>query len=460
MLDLDQTKVEAFASDFRGRVVLPSDSDYDEVRAVWNGMIDRHPAMIVRCFGTADVITAVNFAREQELQVSVRGGGHNVAGSAVCDNGIVIDLSQMKSIRVNPTAKRVDVAAGATLSDLDHETQAFGLATVSGADSRTGIGGLTLGGGLGHLARSFGITADNLMSADVVTAAGKLVHASEDENSDLLWALRGGGGNFGIVTSFEFQLHEVGPDVLTAQIFHPFEDGKEVFKFYREFLANAPDNLGLAPIITRVPPVAPFPEESHGKKTIAFVGCYTGDIEEGRKLYAPFENFGKPILKAVLPMPYKVLQQSFDAGTPDGERYYYKSQYLSKLSDAAIDTILHYSDELPGEYTMIGFEAMGGAINKVDSKATAYPHRNAAFNLGIWSGWNNPADDTEIIAWTRKFHEAMQPFSTGGVYSNYMSDDEEDRIKEAYGVNFDRLKEVKMKYDPDNFFRKNQNIKP
>jgi len=460
MLAVEQAKVEAFVNDFRGRVVFPNDSDYDEVRAVWNGMIDKRPAMIAQCMGTADVISSVNFAQEHGLPVSARGGGHNVAGNALCDDGIVIDFSKMKLVRVDPTAKRAYVSAGATLADLDHETQAFGLAAVGGVDSRTGVAGLTLGGGTGYLSRAYGISADNLMSADVVTAGGNLVHASEEENPDLLWALRGGGGNFGVLTSFEFKLHEVGPEVMTAQIFHPIEKGKEVLQFHRDFLKNAPDKLSVYALVVHVPPVAPFPEEFHGKSAIALVACYAGDMTEGKKLLEPLENFGDPILKAVMPMPYKVLQQSFDAGTPDGQRYYYKSQYLTELSDSAIDTILNYTKDLPGPFTIIGVEPMGGAINQVDKSATAFPHRNAAFNLGIWSGWSDSVEDTEMINWSREFHTAMEPFSTGGVYSNYMSDDEESRVKEAYGGNFDRLTKVKTKYDPDNFFRRNQNIKP
>ncbi|WP_226584159.1 FAD-binding oxidoreductase [Halobacillus litoralis] len=456
---LDQSKLESYANRMRGHLVLPEDSNYDEVRSIWNGVIDRKPTLIAQCKGTADVISSVNFAREEGLEVSVRGGGHGVAGKSIC-SGLVIDLSHMNAVRVDSESKRVRVEGGAKLADMDHETQAFGLATTSGMVSVTGVAGLTLGGGIGYLGRSYGLGCDNLMGADVVTADGKVIQASETENSDLLWALRGGGGNFGIVTSFEFKLHEVGPEVMTAQLFYPIEQGKETLQMYRKVMDEAPDQLTINAMIIKTPPAAPFPEKYHGKPALALVGCYTGGIETGRRLMEPLDNFGQPMLKMVQPMPYKLLQSSFDAANPDGGRYYWKSQYLKSIPDDALDTLLDNSVEAPGPFTAIFLEPMGGAINRIGKTETAYPHRDASYNLGICAGWMEQGDDETCIRWTREIHNKMTPYSTGGVYSNYLSHDEEERIKAAFGENFNRLKEIKSKYDPHNFFSKNMNIKP
>lgn len=457
---LENATVEQLAGCLRGRVVTPGDADYDEARKVWNGMIDRKPSMIAQCSGTADVITCVNFAREHDLPVSVKGGGHGVAGKSICDDGLMIDLSRMNAVLVDSELKTAQVQGGATIGDMDHETQAFGLATTGGTDSRTGVAGLTLGGGIGHVARSFGLAADNLLAADVVTADGALVHTSETENPDLLWALRGGGGNFGVVTNFEFQLHVLGPEVLSAQIFHPFEDAGEVFRFYRDFMANAPDEVACYLVGLRVPPAQPFPEESHGKITILLLASYSGDIEEGKRFLKPVEEFGNPILKVFMPMPYTVLQSSLDAGLPDGARYYWKSHYLQGLSDAAIDTIVDRSEALPGEFSAVGIEPHGGAIDRVDAEAAAYPHRHVAFNLLIAVGWGDPDSDDEIISWAGGFHDAMAPYSTGGMYVNYLADGpSDDRSRAAYGPNYERLRQIKTKYDPDNLFNAHHGIK-
>jgi FAD/FMN-containing dehydrogenase len=445
--------IERFADSLRGRLVLPGDTHYDEARAVWNGMIDRRPAMIARCKSAADVMAAVDFAREQDIQLSVKAGGHNVAGKAICDDGLVIDLSAMNSVRVDPNTQTARVGPGATWADFDREAQAFGLATTGGVDSRTGVAGLTLGGGIGYLARKYGLAIDNLLAVDVVTADGELRPASQEENPDLFWALRGGGGNVGVVTSFEFQLHEVGPEVLTAQIFYSFEDAEAVLRFYREFTAEAPDELACYAMVVHVPPVAPFPEAAHGQIAVALVACYAGSIADGEAVLAPLKGFGEPLLKAVTPMPYATLQQSFDAGAPDGGRYYYKSQILDELSDQAIKTIVDQVEPLPGPFTMAGIEPMGGAINQVEATATAYPHRDAAYNFAVWAGWSDPKDDEEIIDWTRGFHQAMAPHATGGAYANYLAADDADRMKEAYGQNYRRLVEIKRAWDPDNVFQ-------
>ena len=461
----DKQTIEQFADTIRGPVFEPGDPGYEEARSVWNGMIDRHPALVARCTGAADVISAVNFARENTLPLSVKAGGHSYAGHAICEDGLVIDLTRMNGVHVDPERKRARVQPGATWGDFDHEAQAFGLATTGGVDSRTGVAGLTLGGGVGYLARKHGLAVDNLVAADIVTASGQLLHASEDENPDLFWALRGGGGNFGVVTSFEFQLHDLGPEVLVAQLFYPYADARDVLRFYRDFMTEAPDEVACYAFIIGVPPVAPFPEEYHGKPAPALLGCYTGPVEAGEAAMAPLASFGDPMFRLIQPMPYTALQQSGDALYPDGARYYAKSHYLAELSDEAIDVLVSHSETLPGSFTAPFLEPMGGAANRVDPTATAFPHRHAPFNFAISTGWTDPADDEELIAWTRQFYEAMAPFSTGGVYANYLDPrydekDLEQRVHSAYGKNYERLKRVKAKYDPDNLFHINQNVEP
>ncbi len=457
---LDDGSIQALRDEVRGSVLLPNDVGYADARAIWNGMIEKKPGLIVQCTGAADVIASVNFARERDLPLSIKGGGHNAAGKALCDDGLMIDCSPMRSVRVDLESRTVRVGSGARLGDLDHETQAFGLATPAGADSRTGVAGLTLGGGIGWLARSHGLTCDNLRSVDLVTAAGELVHASEDLHPDLFWALRGGGGNFGVVTSFEFQLHEVGPEVLTAQAYHRFEDAGDLLEFYREYMADAPDEVGCYAFILRVPPVEPFPEEHHGKTAAALVACYSGGIEEGRRELEPIHAYGDPILAFADAMPYTALQQAFNAGVPDGERYYGKSAFIEELSDEVIDVVLSHADPLLGPMSVFFFESMGGAVNRVPSDATAFPHRNAAFNLSVTAGWSDPAKDEEIIEWTRSFHDDLAPHSTGGVYANYLDQDDDGRVGAAFMDNHKRLVEVKTRWDPDNLFSVNQNVRP
>jgi FAD/FMN-containing dehydrogenase len=451
---------DSFAESLEGPLVRPGDEDYDQVRSVWNGMIDRRPAMIARCETVEDVINSVRFAKERGLPLSVRCGGHGVAGSAVCEGGLMIDLSPMNSVSVDTGRRIAVVQGGAKLGDLDKSTQAHGLATTAGIDPGTGVGGLTLGGGLGFLARKLGLTIDNLASAEVVLADGTLVTASAHENADLFWAIRGGGGNFGIVTAFEFKLHKVGPELMTAQIFYPFEAAREVLRFYREFMAEAPDELGCYALLVPVPASEPFPEHLHGKTALALAASHAGDPDEGRALLDRLAGIAEPILAAVGPMAYVELQSSFKDAAPDGGRYYWKSQYLDELTDELIDLVLERARALPGCYSNTFFEPMGGAINRVDEDATAFPHRNARFTIGISSGWTDPQEDEEAIAWTRDFHDAVAPHSTGGVYANYMDFDEDERVGSAYGANFDRLRQLKAKYDPDNLFRMNQNIRP
>jgi FAD/FMN-containing dehydrogenase len=457
---LDVTTTEALAGQLRGNLLTPDTPGYDGARALFNGMIDRKPAMIAQCTGTADVITCVNFALENGLPLSVKGGGHGVAGKALCDDGLVIDLTLMNGVLVDPELKTAQVQAGVQLGDLDHETQKFGLAVPAGVDSRTGVAGLTLGGGNGHLARRFGLTIDNLQSVDIVTADGELLHANESQHQDLFWALRGGGGNFGAVTSFEFRLHDVGPEILTAQIFHHFDDARDVIRFYRDFMASAPKDLGCICLVLRVPPMPPFPEEHHDKMAVALIANDSrNEATEENTPLQELASFGNPILSAVMPTQYTALQSQFDAGFPNGARYYWKSHYFQSLPDEAIDTILENAATLPGEYSNYGLETMGGAINAADPSATAFPHRNASFGLGIFANWAEKSQDDEAIAWARQFHEAMEPFSTGGAYVNYLAVDARDEAQQAYGGNFERLREIKQRYDPQGLFDAHQRIK-
>ncbi|HSI97367.1 MAG TPA: FAD-dependent oxidoreductase [Gaiellaceae bacterium] len=381
------TAVERFAGVLRGQLIRPADPGYDSARALWNGMIDRRPALIARCAGTADVIACVDFARSQDLPISVRGGGHGFAGKAACDDGLMIDLSQMRDVHVDPKASVARVGGGATWGTVDHETQAFGLAVTGGVDSRTGVGGLTLGGGVGYLVRALGLTIDNLLSAEVVLADGSTVTASAYEHPDLYWALRGGGGGLGVVTSFAYRLHEVGPEVMTAQLFHALEDAAGALAFCRDFMDAAPDAVNCYPLFVNVPPVDPFPEEQRGRTALALVACHAGSLEDGERDLAPLAGFGAPFFAAVAPMPYATLQQSFDAAAPDGGRYYGKARYLEELPDAAIDALVTRVDPLPGPYSNVFLEFLGGAVARVEPSATAFPHRHVPFGIGIGAGW-------------------------------------------------------------------------
>lgn len=436
----------------RGAALGPGQKGYEEARSLWNGMVDHRPAVVARCRGPADVMAAVSFAAENELPVGIRGGGHSFSGQTVPEDGLLIDATLMGQVRVDPDAERAWVGPGATWGDFDHEAQAFGLATTGGVDSRTGVAGLTLGGGVGWLARSFGLACDNVRSVDIVTAEGELVRASEDENADLFWGVRGGGHQLGVVTSFEFELHELGPEILVAQLFHPMDSAAEGLRVYRDFMAQAPDEVGCYALLVRVPPVAPFPETHHGKTALAIVGCHSGSVEEGREAFRDLTEFGDPILRAVQPMPYTALQQAFNAGYPDGERYYGKSCYLDGISDEAIEELVEKVDPLGGSFTGIYFEAMGGAVSRPDADAMAFPHRDAPYSFGLTVGWSDPADDEEMMGWGRDLYEAMAPYGTGAVYVNYLDHDEDDRVPNAYGDNYQRLKELKRQWDPDGLF--------
>ena len=456
------TADEGLRSIVLGPVIGPGDEDYDAARRIWNGAIDRRPALIARCTGVADVVAAVRFARERDLQVAVRSGGHGVGGHAVCDDGLVIDLSLMKGIRVDPAARTARAEAGVLWGELDRETQHFGLATVGGIVTHTGIAGLTLGGGIGWLMRKHGATVDNLLSADVVTAQGEIVTASEEENRDLFWAIRGGGGNFGIVTSFEYRLHPVGPIVLGGPVFHRLEDAPEVLRFYRELIAAAPDELTTIFDLSVAPPLPFLPEEVHYKPIVMVGVCYAGSPEEGAEVVRPLKQFGRPIVDLLEPKPYTALQSMFDPLVPHGWHRYWKSVELPPLSDAAIDTLVEHSaaPTSPKSYTIV-FQ-LGGALASVGENETAFSQRDAVHNVNINAVWTEEDPDAERhVAWARDYFEAMQPHAGGRVYVNFLGEEGGNRVRQAYGTrNYERLVELKRAYDPTNFFRLNQNIQP
>ena len=457
---LENPTVQAFRDRIHGDVLRPDDEGYDDARTVWNAMIDREPAVIARCRGTADVIEAVTFARDHELRLAVKGGGHNVAGNAVCDDGLVIDLSPMNAVRIDPERKTARVQGGATWGDFDHEAQAFGLATTGGIVSTTGVAGVTLGGGLGYLARTYGLAHDNLRSMDVVTADGELVRASEDRHSELFWGMRGGAGNFGIATSFEFELHEVGPEVLAGRLVYPYEAAADVLRHYREFMLEAPDEVQCYAGFVQGSPAMGLPEELHGETLFSLIPFYSGDIEAGKDALRPLREFVEPIADTVQPTPYTAHQRSSDELYREGDRNYWKSHFFDELSDDAIDTIVDEVDPLPTPFTTVFFEWMGGAIARADSDATAFPHRDATVSFTVAPKWTDPADDEELIGWAREFFDATAPYATEDVYVNYLSGDEQQRTGAAYGDNYDRLVELKAEYDPENLFRMNQNIEP
>ncbi|AZH25156.1 FAD-binding oxidoreductase [Haloplanus aerogenes] len=455
----DDSAVESFDDSLRGELLQPGDAGYDEARTVWNAMIDEEPSLVARCTGAADVCIAVSFAQDRDLRLAVKGGGHNVAGNALCD-GLVIDLSPMDGVRVDPEARIARVGAGATWGDVDHETQAFGLATTGGIVTTTGVAGLTLGGGLGYLARKFGLAHDNLRSMDVVTAEGELVHASPEENPDLFWGMRGGGGNFGVATSFEFDLHEVGPEILNVRLLYPYEAIPETLQFYDEFMSNAPNGVGCYAAILQGSPEYGLPERFHGETLLAFRGLYAGDVADGKDAFRPLREFGDPIADLTKPVPYTVYQQQADDLYCEGHRNYWKSNFYDEISDGFVETVMDHTDPLPSPYSTVFFEWMGGAIAEADADATAFPHRDRSFAFTVAPKWTDPARDGEHIAWAKMFHEALEPYAADGVYVNYMDDDEDERIPDAYGDRYDRLVDLKREWDPDNLFRSNQNISP
>jgi FAD/FMN-containing dehydrogenase len=449
--------VEGLQAKLRGRLIRPGDADYDETRTIWNAMIDRRPALIARCAGTADVMAAVRFVREHNVLASVRGAGHNIAGTALCDGGLLIDLSAMRGVHVDPRARVARVGAGATLGDFDHEAQAFGLATPLGINSTTGVAGLTLGGGFGWLSRKYGLTIDNLRSADVVSADGELRRASPDDDADLFWAIRGGGGNFGVVTSFEFSLHPVGPEILSGLVVHPLAAGREVLAHYRECARDFSDDLAVWFVLRKAPPLPFLPAEAHGKEMVILAACYAGDVSKGEAELKRLRSFGKPIADVIGPRPYTEWQTTFDELLAPGARNYWKSHNFTGLSDELVAVLLEFAGNLPSRQTQIVMDRLGGAINRVPREATAYPHRDVEFVLNVHTRWESPSQDQTCVAWARKFFDATTPHATGSVYVNFIPEDEA-RVPNAYGANLERLKALKNKYDPQNLFRVNQNI--
>jgi len=459
---LDETTIEKFKASLGGELIQPNDEGYDDARKVWNAMIDKRPALISRCSGTADVITAVNFAREQGLLLSVRGGGHNIAGTALCDDGLTIDLSGMKGLHVDLKTCTVRAQPGCRLGDLDRETQVFGLVVPAGIVTDTGIAGLTLGGGFGWLTRRYGYTCDNLLSADVVTADGSFLTASKKENSDLFWGLRGGGGNFGIVTSFEYQAYPLGPQVTAGIVIHPMEKASEVVGFFRDFSAGAPEELCCL-LTLRLAPAVPFlPKEVHGKPIVGIAVCHSGSPEDGERAIRPLKEFGDPLGDIIAPKPFVVHQTLFDVAMAPGRHYYWKSEYLPEFSEAAGGVLMDHAAKITSPHSSILLFQLGGALARFGETDTPAGNRNAAYVLNVAASWEDSEQTDEQVTWARGCWSAMQQFSTGGVNVNFLTGEEgNQRVRAAYGAaNYERLVGLKNKYDPQNMFRLNQNIPP
>ncbi len=460
---LSSAAVEQFMASMRGDVIRPNDPGYDEARQVYNAMIDKRPALIARCTDAGDVITAIYFARDHGLLVAVRGGGHNGPGLGICDDGLVIDLSTMKGVRVDPVGRTARVAGGCTWADVDHATHAFGLATPSGIISTTGVGGLTLGGGLGHLTRKCGLAIDNLIEADVVLADGRFVTTSADEHPDLFWAIRGGGGNFGVVTSFVFRLHPIDT-VYAGPMFWSIDQATEIMRWYREFITQAPDEISGFFAFHTVPAGEPFPEHLHGQKICAIVWCYTGPLDGANEVFAPIRaKFGPPVLDWVGPIPHPALQGMFDGLYPPGQNWYWKADFVNELSDEAIAHHVEFGNTMPTPQSTMHLYPIDGAAGRVAPDATAWNYRDAKWGQVMVGVSPDPADNPAMIAWTRAYWGALHPHSAGGAYVNMMMDEQDegqDRVRASYGPNYDRLAAIKATYDPTNLFRVNQNIAP
>ena len=448
---LEESTVEEFKTSLHGRLILHGDDGYDEARTHWNAMIDKRPALIAQCSGVADVISSVNFARNNNILMSVRGGGHNFPGNSICNDGLMIDLSKMTGVRVDPVKKTARAQGGTKWAAFDHETQAFGLATPGGTDGDTGIAGLTLGGGIGWLSGKYGLTCDNLISADVVTADGRFLTASDTENPDLFWALRGGGGNFGIVTSFEYQLHPVGPTVLAGSVVYPYGKVREFLRFYSEFSGKMPDEMNIIASLMTLP---------EGSKACAVQLCYHGSIEEGERALRPIREFGPPLSDDIRPMPYTEAQELL--ATPHGQQNYLKSHLMSQANDDAIDTMIDHFERVTSPLSSIAFQQLGNTSNRVESGQTAFGHRDAWYEWMVTSVWMDPGESEIHVRWARECYQAMLPFSHGAYVNQVGTEAEEgaDSIMAAFGDNFQRLAAMKQKYDPTNLFSHNPNIRP
>lgn len=456
---LNQAAVDALKATFRGQLITPGDAGYDTARRVYNGMIDRRPRLIARCADTGDVIGALRFARDNTLLVAVRGGGHNGGGLGVCDDGLVIDLSPMRYTRVDPAARTVRVGGGSTWGDVDHATHAFGMATPSGIISTTGVGGLTLGGGVGHLTRKCGLSIDNLLGADVVLADGSFVTVGPEAHPDLFWAIRGGGGNFGIVTSFLFRLHPIST-VHAGPMLWDLDTAPEVMQWYREFLPEAPDDLNGFFAFLTVPPAPPFPEHLHMKKMCGVLWCYAGPADRFEESFRPVRRFKRPALELVGPMPQPTLQSLFDGLYPPGLQWYWRADFVKELSDKAIGQHAKYGATLPSMHSTMHLYPVDGAAHRVGKDETAWSYRDATWAEVMVGVDPDPANNDRIVRWTKEYWDALHPFSAGGAYVNFMMDEGEDRVKATYRDNYARLAAIKKKYDPTNVFRVNQNIKP
>jgi|SRR5579862_2266954 len=451
--------IAALKSSLRGELITPSDASYDAARKVNNGMIDKRPCLIARCSDVADVITAVNWGRDNKVQISVRGGGHNAAGLGLCDDALCIDLSPIKYVRVNPKKRTVVVGGGTLLGDVDHATHAFGLAVPAGIISTTGVGGLTLGGGIGHLTRYAGLTIDNLLAVDMVLADGSFVTASDKENADLFWAVRGGGGNFGIVTAFKFRAVPASTDYAGPTLW-PMEDATEVLKWYRNFIGKAPTTLNGFFAFLTVPPGPPFPEHLHNKKMCGVVWCYTGKLKDAEKVFKPIRAFKKPALDMAGPIPHPMLQSMFDALLPPGLLWYWKADFVKELTDEAVALNVQHGSQLPTMLSTMHLYPIDGAASKVKNSATPWCYRDAKWAQVIAGIDPSPANRDKISKWAKDYWTALHPFSAGGAYINFMMEEGDDRIRATYGKNYDRLAKIKKRYDPKNLFRVNQNIKP
>ncbi len=451
--------IEQLRSQISGTIIGPVDDGYEEARTVLNGMIDRHPAAVIRCTNTADVVAAVNFAREKGVDVAVRGGAHSVPGFGTCDGGVVIDLSGMRQVQVDAARRTARAQGGATWGDFNTATHEYGLATTGGIISTTGLGGLTLGGGIGYLARGYGLSLDNLVSAEVVTADGQIVTASADDHPDLFWALRGGSGNFGIVTMFEFRLHPV-KDIYGGPMLFELQYATSILEFYRDFIETAPEEFGGFPGFQIAPPLPFIPEDRHGDPFVIFVACWSGDVAQGEQALKPLHDVAPVVAEMVGPMPYPALNSAFDALYPKGLQHYWKANFVTELTDEAIAAHVEYGPKVPALTSTMHIYPINGACHRVAPDATAFAYRDASFATVIAGMWPDPADNEANIRWVRDYYEATAAHSEEGGYINFMSSDDQDRIRANYKGNYDRLVEIKRNYDPDNFFHLNQNIKP
>jgi FAD/FMN-containing dehydrogenase len=457
---LPRAALEPLRAGVRGGVLTEDEPGYDDARRIWNAMVDHRPAVIARCLSSRDVHNAVGFAREHRMLLSVRGGGHHIAGNAVADGGLTIDLSPMRAVHVDLDRRTVRVGGGALLGDVDHETQAFGLATPLGINSTTGLGGLCLGGGFGWLTRKYGMTIDNLVSADIVTADGALHVVSSSNDPDLFWAIRGGGGNFGVVTSFELQLHPVGPLVHSGLVVYPSAQARDVLRAWRDFTESAPDDLTVWAVLRKAPPLPFLPPEVHGTDVVVLAAVYAGDVEEGARAMAPLLKLGQPIASMLIPHPYEAFQQAFDPLLAPGARNYWKSSDFAGLDDDALDVFIDAARALPGPECEVFVAHLGGAMGRVPRDATAYAGRDARYVMNVHGRWRDASDDETVRTWARRVFDQAAPFATGGGYVNFLTADESARVASAYGANYERLRELKQRFDSSNLFRMNLNIPP